>query len=149
MSILVAVEPEAHSISVCLAVLLKSIKLVIESLPLVSVIPIVVSLGMSLNGLSADIVQKVKIEADLALDLKTVDQEHKLWLDTGVKEYLKVWMLVAIDLHMGKSTIIGCEVIVVPLYLLADGVPAGVEIQAGISWLLFVKIVNEILNALW
>ena len=104
MGIGLGVDEHSHGISVVLTILLPSIEGVIESLPLVSAVAIVVSLGLMIfNDGLALFGNEVEIEPDLAFHFEAVQEQKELWFVSGVKEELDLWGFVTVNFNVLPS----------------------------------------------
>ena len=150
MSVSLIVDHHPHSISIGLSVLSPPVEAIIESLPLLSTVSEIVGIFvMEVQCLVQLLLDKVKVIADLSLNLSTVKQDQELWLVSGVEEKFHLWGGIAVDLDVGEPCVIITEILIIRLYLLADWVPSGVEIKASESWLILVHVPHDIGNRFW
>eukprot|EP00355_Strombidium_rassoulzadegani_P005115 CAMPEP_0168619856 /NCGR_PEP_ID=MMETSP0449_2-20121227/6825_1 /TAXON_ID=1082188 /ORGANISM="Strombidium rassoulzadegani, Strain ras09" /LENGTH=157 /DNA_ID=CAMNT_0008660819 /DNA_START=139 /DNA_END=612 /DNA_ORIENTATION=- len=139
----------SECIPVVLPMLLEPVELIVEPLPLVSAVPEVVRiLIVELLDIPQVALHEVEVEADLPLDLSSVEEEDELGLNSSIEEELDLWRGVAVNFDVGEAGVLGCESLVVLLDLLADGVPLGPEVDAGEDGPPLVKILHNVLRIL-
>ena len=93
---------------------------------------------MRFNYLLRHSINFLKVVADDASDLRSVDEIDKLRLNASVKVFLDQGSFVAVDLDMGVLCSICSQILVVTLDLRTHRVPSRREVQEGEHWSLLV-----------
>ena len=139
------INRHTHGISVVGTLLLKSVILVIEPLPLFTRVSNVFCFSeVELSDFLEMILHKVKVITNLPLYFSSVEHHYELWFDSCVEVKLNFWKSVAVDFNVSELIVLSAELVVISLDLLADWVPCSMEVNACECWSIFIKVLDNI-----
>ena len=99
---------------------------------------------MHLLNLVQSHTQLFEVVASDARDFSAVDEHQKLGLNSCIEVAFDFWGNIAVDPDVVELRILGSQVFVVLLDILANGVPSCCEVEQSVDWPKTVEVLNNV-----